>query len=322
MKIALLTARYSLRGGGVAAVSRLLARGLRARKHEVVVLTTEDCSGDNDQDVISQPSSGVLVRKIVRSDAVIMQGCVLNLGWPLLFVGKRAIMVRHIFECRTSPLVKWYSKRCNLVAVSHFMASLEARPCRVLPNPYDDELFYNDGSDRDRDILFVGRLVEEKGLMLLLEAFKLLSNDGCHSLTIIGNGPQMSVAEEFVRLSELGARVNFLGHQNAPCVADQMRRHRVLVVPSIWDEPFGLVVLEGLACGCRIVAANRGGIPEALNGFGELFEAASKQDLARALRAQLSELAPVVDRQLLSSHLKKHQQFNVAKEYEILLLDE
>ncbi|MEI6892444.1 MAG: glycosyltransferase family 4 protein [Pontiella sp.] len=200
------------------------------------------------------------------------------------------------------------------------MASHESIPCRILPNPYDNDYFYNKSSLRDRDFIFVGRLIEQKGLMILLKAFVVLSKDGDCSLTIIGEGSQKEIGEDYVRKIGLEDRVDFLGHQDAPQVANQMRRHKVVVVPSIWEEPFGLVVLEGLACGCRVVAANRGGIPEGLNGLGILYEAEDVADLARALREQLSESVLMPEKQALCQHLEWHQPANVAMEYENLLL--
>ena len=319
MKIVLLTLLYSSKGGGVATVSQLLVRGFRERGHQVMVLTSENCPRETGQHLISRPSIIELIRNIWASDAVIMQGCFLKLGWPLLFFRKKTILVRHIGERRNSFLRKWLTNRCILATVSRFMASCESVSFQVLPNPYDNDIFYDDGSTRDRDILFVGRLIKDKGIMTLLSAFRALSAHGNYSLTIIGPGPEKAVGEEYVRNVGLVDQVDFIGHMDAPQVAQQMRRHKVVVMPSIWQEPFGLVVLEGLACGCRVVAANRGGIPEALNGLGVLYEAEDEHGLMLALRGQLKREGPIYDRNRLESHLGGHQPGFVASKYEELL---
>ena len=319
MKIVLLTAWYSAKGGGVASVSRLLVRGLRERNHDVLVLTSEDCPRETGKYLISRPSTIVLVRKILSSDAVIMQGCVLRLGWPLLLIGKKVLMVRHMLESRQSFLRTFFSRRVKLATVSEFMVSRERSECLVLPNPYDDTVFSNDTlSSRERDLIFVGRLIDGKGAMELLNAFMRLMKAGIYTLTIVGEGEKMEECKSFVRHHNLSGNVSFLGHQESSKIAAQMRRHRILVMPSLLEEAFGLVVIEGLACGCSVVASNRGGIPEALGGLGILYDAGDADALYLELKRQLAHCTPF-SMGKTETHLKHHKPEAVAAEYEKLL---
>ncbi len=106
-------------------------------------------------------------------------------------------------------------------------------------------------------IVFFGRLVEEKGVSLLIAAMNGLPAD----CLIIGDGP-----EKKALLVQAGrfpdARVRFLGHQPFPALAAIIRHARLVVVPSIWYENNPFAVMEAFALGVPVVAARIGGIPE------------------------------------------------------------
>jgi glycogen(starch) synthase len=60
-----------------------------------------------------------------------------------------------------------------------------------------------------------------------------------------------------------------------------------MVVPSVMEEPFGIVALEGLACGCRMVISKAGGLPEAVGRFARIFRNGDVAELSAALRYEL-----------------------------------
>lgn len=318
MKILILTAVYSEEKGGVAAVGRLLSRGFSARGHEVSVLTTERVGGEYGVHVVSQPSPGRLMREIRLADFIVLQGSVMRLAWPLLLIRKPSLLVKHIMVCVESPLRKFLSRRCTVAAVSRFLAARERGDCQILPNPYDSSIFIEDDSPRVKDVVFVGRLIKEKGAMVLLRAFERLNRERDCTLTIIGTGPNEDECKSFVRKNGLESQVDFLGHQDAGQIAQQLKRHRTLVFPSLCEEAFGLVVLEGLACGCRIIASNCGGIPEALGGHGVLFDPGDEQALFEALQSELSSPSPV-DQDSVDRHLQQFAPEAVAAAYEKLM---
>jgi glycogen synthase len=93
-----------------------------------------------------------------------------------------------------------------------------------------------------------------------------------------------------------------------------MQTHEVIVVPSRM-EPMGMVVAEGLACGCRMVVSNQGGMPEVGGSLCHYFESGSAKALAVALETALSK--PIrIDVDALSTHL---QQFTI--EYSVTQLE-
>lgn len=105
-------------------------------------------------------------------------------------------------------------------------------------------------------LLFVGRLVEKKGLVILLSAWQdLIRSRPTLTLDVIGTGP------EAARLDPLPAGVRTLGALTNSALPEHYRRAEVLVFPSLEatdgdSEGFGLVVIEALACGCRVVASD------------------------------------------------------------------
>jgi glycosyltransferase involved in cell wall biosynthesis len=129
--------------------------------------------------------------------------------------------------------------------VPHF---LEA-PIDVRPNVPDDGYF-----------LFLGRLSPEKGLWQLLHGWRLLKA-GPAGLVIAGEGPERSRLENFCREHGL-KNVEFRGYVTARDQDALWQGARALIVPSIWEEPFGLAVLEAWAHGRPALVSNRGGLPE------------------------------------------------------------
>lgn len=117
---------------------------------------------------------------------------------------------------------------------------------RPLPEPKGDYL------------LFVGRLSEEKGLGVILEAYR---RHGLRfPLRIVGDGPQRAEWEERSR----GLPITFLGKQEKTVVLTLLREARFLLFPSIWYEGFPMTIVEAFAVGLPVMASDLGGMPEIL----------------------------------------------------------
>lgn len=115
--------------------------------------------------------------------------------------------------------------------------------------------------------LFVGRLAEEKGLRLLLDAWR---RDPPVPLRIVGDGPLRREVEDTAAAS---SGVSWLGHVSADEVLALMGSAAVVVVPSVWDEPFGRVVVEAFAVATPVVVSDRGALPELVgDGAGAVFD--------------------------------------------------
>ncbi len=114
-----------------------------------------------------------------------------------------------------------------------------------------------------RSVLYVGRLVPEKGVAVALTAWSIVARSRPElTLTIAGDGPDRSVLELLAAHLVVGDRVRFVGWRSSDEVADLLENSGVVLVPSLWSEPFGLVAAEAAAQGRPVIASRVGGLPE------------------------------------------------------------
>jgi glycosyltransferase involved in cell wall biosynthesis len=158
----------------------------------------------------------------------------------------------------------------------NFIAAVDA-PVRTGPGEY---------------ALYVGRLVPEKGLRTLVEAWS-----GAYGglpleipLKLVGTGPMEAELKEQHAIG--GGRIEFLGYRPRNEVAQMLENARFLVYPSVWYEPFGIATIEALAAGVPAVVSDSGGIGELIeHGKTGLHvvpgDAASLARAARQLSADL-----------------------------------
>jgi glycosyltransferase involved in cell wall biosynthesis len=115
-------------------------------------------------------------------------------------------------------------------------------------------------TDAGNYVLYAGRLLPEKGVLTLLEAWEKLQSI---PLVIAGDGPLRHRLEADVEKKGLKC-IRFTGDLRRDQVYDAMKKARFLVVPSIWHEPFGLVIAEAFACGTPVLGAFAGAIQDML----------------------------------------------------------
>lgn len=127
-------------------------------------------------------------------------------------------------------------------------------------------------------VLFVGRLFEIKGVKLLLKVASF-----CPAITFIfiGDGP---LAKEVQSEALRRDNVIFIGGVENRKMASFYNAADVVIVPSLYEEGFGRVILEALSCGTPVIASNRGGVPEALDpSVGMLIEP-SAENIEKVIR--------------------------------------
>jgi glycosyltransferase involved in cell wall biosynthesis len=172
------------------------------------------------------------------------------------------------------------------------------------------------GIARDKEFIFVGRLVSDKGVDLLLEAMALLLRENIEPrLTIIGSGPDEKGLK--AQAEKLGLhKVYFLGARTGVELANLLNQHKVLVVPSRWEEPFGIVALEGIACGCFVIGSAGGGLVDAIGSCGKTFRNGDVKELASLLKAVVCESTCCeLPEEAREAHLQRHSRGSIAREY-------
>jgi glycosyltransferase involved in cell wall biosynthesis len=153
-----------------------------------------------------------------------------------------------------------------------------------------------DPSDR-RGFAFLGRLTEGKGADVLVEAYRRSGLDqGTWPLTVMGDGPMREALEK--RCVQAGLHgVRFTGLVDGETKARELAQARWLVVPSHWQEPFGLVAVEARSVGVPCIVSADGGLPEAGGRHALVCEPGDIADLQRCLRlAGAMEEADYVER--------------------------
>jgi glycosyltransferase involved in cell wall biosynthesis len=145
--------------------------------------------------------------------------------------------------------------------------------------------------DKERLILFVGRIIEQKGVADLVAALEeVLPRHPDWRAEIIGSSRtrrrgEMSAFEAGLRerCARLGGAVQWQGYLPNDQVMDHYRRAAIVALPSLWPEPLARTAVEALANGCAVLAYPSGGLPEVLRDRGLLIEPATPAALASAL---------------------------------------
>ena len=324
MKILISSHAFAPSIGGIETVSRLLAHEFFRLGHEVVVVTQS--VGESAEKfpfpIYRQPSVAQLFRAVTWCDVFWQNNLSLRTIWPAFLLRKPVVVTHQGSYCArpkgfdlAQRIKHAVVNRTTSVAISEYVASCFKTRSVVIPNPYDARVFtLRSTSTRSRDLVFVGRLVSEKGIDILLEALARISSSP--SLTIVGSGPELNAAQSLAERLGVVDQVEFVGPKTPEEVAEIVNQHRILVVPSRYDEPFGVVALEGIACGCVVVGSSGGGLPEAIGPCGVTFPNGNVDALADVLDKLLGDSNESARlRANAPAHLARFQPATIANAY-------
>jgi glycosyltransferase involved in cell wall biosynthesis len=165
---------------------------------------------------------------------------------------------------------------------------------------------------------YVGRLVSEKGLNLLVESARRLNAAGCtFSLKFIGDGPERGALEKLVQQWGLCDQTFFAGNATGEALADLIRDVTALVMPSICEETAGLAAIEQMMRGRLVIASNVGGLGEVVGEAGLLFPPGNARALAECMKRVLDnpELAHQLGNKARQRALSLFQQDRMVAEH-------
>jgi glycosyltransferase involved in cell wall biosynthesis len=287
MKILFLSHAFAPAIGGIEASSELMADAFFRKGHEVRLMTkTTGESLAFPYQVIRDPSTLEMIKQHAWADAVYENNPCLRLGWPKLLFGKPSVVVLQTWISRVDGTISWLDKLkiCWLAQANRVITISQAVRQRCWPtaliigNSYDDQLFGSRQVERHPNFVFLGRLVSDKGAEMAIQAFSKLAFDVSlseleqSSLTIIGDGPDRSHLEQLVAALPEPSRVRLVGPLKGEALVVELNRHTFQFIPSVWEEPFGIVALEGIACGLIPIASDGGGLPDAVGQAGVIFK--------------------------------------------------
>jgi glycosyltransferase involved in cell wall biosynthesis len=215
---------------------------------------------------------------------------------------------------------RYYEMVDALISPSRFLKAKIAemgfpKRCRFIPNAASLENGSPPAAVDPPQVICFGRLVEEKGIHLLIEAMQGVPAD----CLIIGDGPKKEELQDLAAQTP-DARIQFMDHQPFPLLQTIVRRATMVVIPSIWYENNPFSIIESFSMGIPVVAARIGGIPEMVidRETGILFTAGSSADLRDKIVLLLQD--PGLGRELARKarlHFEHH--FHPVQHYEKLL---
>lgn len=300
MRILITTWAFAPRIGGTESLIEMLADMFVAAGHEVRIVTRTLLDKNADTPLREFPYE-IYRRPSARNYRALCRWADVNLYASLqlghllqtLLAGRRPVIQHNYdytepgFGSRRGAWAKMIAARLlpGIAVSPRLQRRMAARD--LILNPYDNRLFRNTTpwEARALDLVFLGRLTGNKGCHVLLEAMDLLAREGINpSLSIIGDGPERDALQAQAERLGLIGQVRFLGFVQDEALVSTLNEHRIIVVPSTHEEGFGLVAVEGLACGTAVVATDAGGLPAAVNGHGVLFPMGDRVALAQAIK--------------------------------------
>lgn len=191
---------------------------------------------------------------------------------------------------------RWLCSRMSVnIGASHHVAGRVAMPrTQVIYHgvpispavPQSDEPPTSSGAC----FAYVGRMVREKGVPVLLRAAQLLATQGYgFRLKLIGDGPVRSDLERMTDELGLRGRTVFTGFLQGQALEEALREATAAVMPSIWEDVSPLASTEHMMGGRLLIASDLGGLGELVDGAGLKFAAGNAEALAECLRRVLED---------------------------------
>ena len=195
----------------------------------------------------------------------------LTKSFPLFPEFFKGINLSDLVITVSKDLKKYYNKK-----------GVEKKKLRLVYNGVDIRRYSTVKKPRGLRILFVGNLVERKGVIYLLRAFREIKKEVPEAeLVIAGKKNEKSpYVKELVKNSTDG--VTFTGTVTEEELVRHYQKANILVHPALY-EAFGMTLLEAMSCGTPVIATDVGGIPEVLGNSGILIRPRNTQDIEKAV---------------------------------------
>lgn len=329
MKILFISHNFYPFIGGIEIQSEFLAKSFSKAGHEVKLMTWTPSAQEKIEkiNILRNPTLTKLLKAHLWADLVFENNPTLRLSWPLIFTFRPLVVVLHTWMNRNDGsigfqdlLKKVHLKRANnVIAVSKAIREKTFTDAIVIENPYREGYFtIMPDVDRSKDFVFLGRLVSDKGAdQAILAIHQLIKKyNSKFTLTIIGDGPEKQELESLVIKLKLTHYISFKGTLRGQELTKCLNLHKIILVPSLWEEPFGNVALEGMACGCIPIVSDGGGLPEAVGRAGVTFERGNLDSLVNQIIKLISD-SLLQDRlkQEAITHLANHRPETIAEQY-------
>lgn len=327
MKILFISYAFYPQVGGIESSALLLLSEFRKAGHEVTIITDVELKRQEElkgHEIHRQPGLLKQWRLAKWADIIYYHNPAFTYWLPSLASRPIVTSIR-TWVSRVDRSMRWKDHIKQLI-LSHYTCISNSKataahlkgPSTVIENAYDNTVFTaTEKWDSRVGAAFVGRLVSDKGVATAIKAITHARDRGIAiPFKIIGGGPEDAILKKQSEEAGVGDLVSFAGKLDPADVAQELNRVKYLIIPSKWEEPFGIVALEGIACGCIPIGTNQGGLVDAIGPCGPLFEKEDANGLADWLLG-LEDDADLVAkyRAAAAAHLKAHTPKVVADRY-------
>ncbi len=221
---------------------------------------------------------------------------IIKLGIPTavtihVAVGSRNFLWDKIFYYHFSMFKKYLPIIQATVSISKFIekqvlsrVKLQSEKTSIIYAGVDSDLFKPEKKNNTRlEVLFVGQIMPEKGIDVLVDAVIEANKKRPVRLTIVGDGHLRKILEKKTKSMDCIIWVGFVKEQKK--LADYYKSADLTALPTRWDEAFSLVPVESMACGTPVLSTNKGGNPEIVinKKTGYLIESCEKQEITKIL---------------------------------------
>lgn len=326
--------------GGVETTTHLLATALATFVKRVEVLTLTPLGGNAEPGapygVRRLRSSAALVAAVRQSDLVILKGGLSLPGAWAASLARKPLVIWHEMDgplpSSLPPCKRLFYRLLGgptiVRSAIHVGVTQACLASKSLPRGCQTAVIYNPVSpdlakaasararaplaeEKSWDLLFVGRLVECKGIAVLAEALRQLDADGWSaSVGIVGEGPLAALINGTL-LQCRNIKATLTGALQHGALGEAYARSAILVCPSIWPEGMGLVPAEAMTFGVPVVASSHPAISEVVGDAGLFTAPGDVSGLAAAMRTLLRDHA--LRKTLASRALARAEMFSFSR---------
>ena len=301
MRIALCSDYFYPKIGGITTHIEGLARALEERGHELVIITKKAKFNDRQHGlnvvrvnsifktsrVLDIPQTSELERRIKEFKPDVIHGHHAFSPISLLSIsagkklGIKTVLTNHSIQFlydfdylwKSSsyilfPYREYINNADRIIAVSNaaakFISHFTSKKVEIIENAINIDEFSPKVKTFDgKSVLFVGRFTYRKGIYILLEAFQKVKQEVKNAhLTLVGSGYFSHIADLLIRTLNLSKNISIAGEVEKEKLVEIYQNSHVFVLPSIYGESFGIVLLEAMASKTPVIASDDGGIKE------------------------------------------------------------
>lgn len=267
--------------GGIERIVYLLIKQLQAKGHDITLFANKDSKAGCKLIVYEEAKQygikdfikiNVLTAKIAFQDFDIVHtfGRMNNIA--LLLFTRLPKVVSYQLPPTLSQVKKatkiTFNNNLYFTACSNYIAKQikEFAQVSTIYNGVDvNEYIFNEEVPTDAPLVFLGRIQKEKGTAIAIQIAKSTNR----RLIIAGNIPTEETHQHYfnneVKPYIDDEQIKYIGPVNNVQKNELLRNCLAMLMPVTWDEPFGIVMAEALACGTPVIGFNRGAIPEVVN---------------------------------------------------------